>query len=193
MLPEKRWQNGKRYTHNQHFYASIQRYGWDGFTHEILHSDLTHDEACRLEQMYIREWNLRDDRFGYNLTDGGEGCYGRTTSDETRNKLSQSHMGIGKSVPLSDEHREKISLAQIGVPHPHRGRSGIPFSKEHRKSLSDAHKRAVLMYDKDGKLIRRFDCSHDGAKFVGLKTSADINKCCQGNRKSAGGYTWRYE
>lgn len=190
--PEVRWRNGARYDHNSYFYRSIQFYGWNGFSHEVLHSNLTHEEACELEKKYIREWNLRDRDFGYNMTDGGEGCYGRVASAETRKKQSESRKGIGLGKKLSDEHKAKISQAMIGVPHPHKYGNRKPISDEVRKILSDAHKMPVDMYTKGGEFVRSFSCAAEGAQFVGLKTSGDISKCCSGKRKSAGGYAWRY-
>ena len=31
--PEVRWRNGAGYKRHPKFYAAIQKYGWDGFTH----------------------------------------------------------------------------------------------------------------------------------------------------------------
>lgn len=35
------------------FGAAVQKYGWDGFEHKILHKDISVEEACKLEQYYI--------------------------------------------------------------------------------------------------------------------------------------------
>ena len=190
--PEVRWRNGARYDHNSYFYRSIQQYGWDGFSHEILHTGLSHDAACELEKMYIRIWNLRNRDYGYNMTDGGEGCCGRVLSQLTKDKISAAHKGRGLGKKPSEEHKAKISQAMTGVPHPHKYGNRKPISEDVRKILSDAHKMPVDMYTKEGKYVRSFSCAAEGAEFVGLKTSSDINKCCTGKRKSAGGYTWRY-
>lgn len=193
--PEERWRNGTQYYHNEHFYRAIQKYGWDGFSHDILHTDLTHSEACEYERKYIKDWNLRDGNYGYNLTDGGDGCSGRVLSDETKAKISASHIGIGKGKTLSDEHKRKISEALTGRPtqnrrpYPKRG----PMSDELKAILSDAHqKKPVVMYNKDGEYIMSFRASKEAAQYVGLKTNSDILRCCAGKRSSAGGYKWRY-
>lgn len=189
--PNERWHNGKRYDHNQHFFHSIEKYGWDGFTHDILHTNLSKEEAFYYERKYIKEWNLRDSRFGYNMTDGGEGCCGRNVTQETRKKIAASLTGV-KRHPLSKEHRQKISKALIGVPHPHKSGKRKPFTTEQRKHVSDGHKIPVAMYSKDGNFIRTFPSSKEGAQFAGLKYSGDICKCCKGQRKTAGGFSWRY-
>jgi hypothetical protein len=48
------------------------------------------------------------------MTDGGEGTYGRFLSEETKNKISQSHMGK----KLSPDHIKKISDGNKGKPKP---------------------------------------------------------------------------
>ena len=40
--PEDRWgKNGENYKESPHFYAAIQKYGWDNFEHIILKENLT--------------------------------------------------------------------------------------------------------------------------------------------------------
>ena len=158
----------------------------------MLHSGLTHEEACEIEKKYIRDWNLRDRDFGYNMTDGGEGCCGRIASEETRKKLSNSLKGICLGRKLSEEHKKKISNTLTGRKRPYHHRNSGPITEETRRILSEAHKKPVDMYSKDGEFVRSFSCAAEGAEYVGLKTSGDISKCCTGKRKSAGGYTWRY-
>ena len=42
--PERRWQNGLGYK-TQFFYRAIEKYGWDGFNHIILHKGLSENQA----------------------------------------------------------------------------------------------------------------------------------------------------
>ena len=72
--PEQRWSyEGRGYNKSPHFWNAIQKYGWDNFEHEILFSELTFDEACLQEIEMIRLLNTTDDRFGYNISSGGNG------------------------------------------------------------------------------------------------------------------------
>lgn len=43
--PEKRWANGYGYSNNRHFFAAIQKYGWDSFYHEVWFTDLSYEDA----------------------------------------------------------------------------------------------------------------------------------------------------
>ena len=46
---KERWCNGRGYSKKQKFGKAIKKYGWDGFTHDILFEVLSKDEACKKE------------------------------------------------------------------------------------------------------------------------------------------------
>ena len=51
----------------------------------------------------------------------------------------------------------------------------------------------VLMYSKDGILIKRFDSIREASTTLNIHCGS-IVECCQGKiRKSAGGYVWKYD
>ena len=72
----QRWQNGRGYIKNDHFYRAIQKYGWNNFEHEVIAENLTKDEACEMEKALIKKLKSNDYHFGYNLSAGGEGNTG---------------------------------------------------------------------------------------------------------------------
>ncbi len=83
----ERWgKYGYRYKKNRHFWNAIMKYGWDNIKHEILATNLTLEEAGKLEQSLIQQYQLMDRRFGYNNTSGGEVGF---PSDEVRVRLKQ--------------------------------------------------------------------------------------------------------
>jgi hypothetical protein len=102
---------------------------------DILHSDVSWEEACELEKHLIFLYGRKNLGLGLlvNMTDGGEGSIGVIVSDETRKKLSISRKGeknyaYGKI--RSDEHKQKISKAHKGKTH----------SDETKKKISDIHR-----------------------------------------------------
>ena len=65
--PEYRWNNGFGYSENDIFFKDIVKYGWMNFTHEILESGLSQEEANIKEMFYIDKFQTADVRYGYNL------------------------------------------------------------------------------------------------------------------------------
>jgi len=63
-----------------------------GYTIDIIHTELTFEEACELEVYYINLFGRLDTGTGtlVNLTDGGDGSIGYKHSDESRNKIRES-------------------------------------------------------------------------------------------------------
>ena len=119
---QERWRNGNGYSDTPHFNAAIKKYGWDNFEHEIISSNLTEDEACNFERLLIKKLNLLDDRYGYNISEGGNrGCrfkgkrapmYGKHHTEESKQKNREKHLGRGHK--MSEEAKEKIRLSAFG-------------------------------------------------------------------------------
>lgn len=70
--PKRRWGSGYGYKGNVYFYRSIQKYGWENISHEIIAEHLTLDEACNMEISLIKALNANLYQYGYNLTEGGD-------------------------------------------------------------------------------------------------------------------------
>lgn len=154
--PEYRWNNGKGYQSQRHFWSAIQKYGWDSFNHEIVAEGLSADQAKAMEIQLISEYGSMDPNKGYNQTAGGEGMLGwhhtehsrakiiesnktRGVSEETKRKQSESHMGLyrGEKNPFygkthTQEAKRKISEANTGKTHKQ--------SEDTRRKISESKK-----------------------------------------------------
>lgn len=109
--PKYRWRSdGSGYFRSPCFYNAIKKYGWENFEHIILLDNLTEKEAELLEQEYIKKFNTRNNKYGYNMTDGGDGSFNIIVTQETRDKLSKA----GKGKKRSLETRQKLSLSKLG-------------------------------------------------------------------------------
>lgn len=90
--PQQRWgHNGYEYIHkqpNSHFASAILKYGWDNFEHQILYTHLTQDEANQKEMELIQLFQTQDNRYGYNLTAGGQS---NTLTNEQKQWRSQKN------------------------------------------------------------------------------------------------------
>lgn len=66
--PKLRWANGFGYKNNPYFWRAIVKYGWDGFTHNILHTNLNKKEAITIEEELISHYKKL--KLSYNISDG---------------------------------------------------------------------------------------------------------------------------
>ena len=112
--PEKRWgNNGSNYKSSPHFYQAIQKYGWNNFEHLIIASQLTQEEACKMEKDLIKKYNTQNRNFGYNIMEGGTAPQlPQEVRDKIAKALKGNKNGLGKK--CSEEKKRKISLAQKG-------------------------------------------------------------------------------
>ena len=98
-----------------------------------------------------------------------------------------------KGVPLSEDHKKAISEAHKGVPR--LDLKGIPRSEATKKAISDAMKgvnaKKILQFTKSGELIKDWQSAYEAAHNLGIAQSS-ICSCCNGKRKYAGGYVWKY-
>lgn len=101
----------------------------------FLECNLTNLGACALERRYIRWYGRKDLGTGIlrNRTDGGDGTVGRIPWN--KGKPSSK-----KGIPLSDEHRQNISITKQGKPSCLKGKQRGPMSDEHRQRISNALK-----------------------------------------------------
>lgn len=174
--PERRWRDGKGYK-NQHFVRAINKYGWEGFDHIIVARDLSEDEAKWLEIEMIAVHNTTNPKFGYNITNGGEGTHGYIASEETREKLRISLSGennpmYGKKGPLCPSF-------------------GVRRSEEARKKMSESKKKMYLGKNnpKAKSVIcintkRIFHTAKEAQEYYGI--AKHVSSCCRGTRKSCG-------
>ena len=144
---EERWRkNGEGYK-TQVFYRAIEKYGWDNFQHIIITKGLTKEEAEWLEIELIKIWDTTNRDKGYNVVEGGDAFdglkgelnpnYGRTHSEETKRKISESRAGkyYGEDNPFygkthTEETRKILSESRIGT----------TLSEETKKKISESLK-----------------------------------------------------
>lgn len=140
---------------------SINKHGWDNHEKEVLHECLP-EELNDLEIYYIELYQTFNSKYGMNLRTGGNGNF--IVSDETRKKLSISHLGqvawskglTTKDDPRlirSEEFKKNVSERMMGkqiflggtqteetrkkISNTMKGRE---FTEEHKNNLSESKK-----------------------------------------------------
>jgi group I intron endonuclease len=197
------------------------KYGEEYFSFEILEL-CTENMLDAIEMKYIELYDTRNNGYniepGGNLNKRlseetkqkiREAHLGRRHSYETRQKMSQSRIGenngmYGKN--HSEESKRKMSESKKGKPgHPRsekqkeaarRANIGKVVSEETRRKISEANKGNVPVHKNLNpvyclELDMIFDNPSNAGKELNI-SSSNIIGCCEGKRKTCGGYHWRY-
>ena len=207
LKPEYRWNHGRGYKSNAHFYKAIQKYGWDEITHEIIATGLTEGEALVLERDLIVSLKAYDKQFGYNKALGGHiqseasrrqigetrkargytsHTKGKHLSEETKRKISEANKGKTKGRKLSPEHVEAIRASKLGENNPNYGK---PMNEALKKKLIDLHSKPIVMISDTE--MRVFSSAAEAGRLTGI-CKENINRACNGKRATAGGYVWKF-
>lgn len=80
-LCKRAGKEGHNYKGSRHFYHAIQKYGWDGFYHYEIASNLTLEEANHFEELLIGKLKTNNPDYGYNIASGGEN---KDSTEETK-------------------------------------------------------------------------------------------------------------
>lgn len=204
----KRWKSGAGYK-DQAFYNAILKYGWESIKHDVIAENLSLEEANQMEIDLIRQYKSNDKRYGYNVASGGEGSPGFKQTDEAKEKISKAHKGEHKS----EDHKEKLRLANIGKHHTEETRQKISESHKGRK-LNQNQRETLMRYNRNKVLSAEtrakishnskskkkvvcvetgqvFDTVKDASSWLGMSHNAVSNAVC-GYSERAGGYHWKY-
>ena len=211
--PERRWRGGLGYKppdgKETPFYRAIVKYGWDNIHHEIIASGLNKENACQVEVELIKAFNSQDRRFGYNVLQGGdiplENC-----PKEVRDKMSASASEKWKREEYKikhtgDEHwTKKQGYCKKSIEAMRKSNKGRKRTQEQIEFLREKGRKQKRRYGKDNKKSIRIECLTIDGEVVALYYGAmeaeratgvcfqNIFKVCNGERKTAGGYRWRF-
>jgi len=158
--------SGARYRHHWYearigesapIHKSMAKYGEENFTLEIIDFADTYEELKEKERFWIKELNSMNRKIGYNLTEGGDGTFGRMHSEETKEKIRQK--AIGRKA--SDETKKKMSEARKG--------KCSDIQRKHLKNVALQTKAIpVLQFSKTGEFIARYESVSEASRQTGI-------------------------
>lgn len=182
--PQQRWRKGNGYRNNAYFFRAISLYGWDGFTHTVLHTNLTKSEAESMEIQLIKKYDTTNTNHGYNIEKGGNGT--EKFSDEIKRKISKSLKGHA----CSDETKKKISESKKGRPSPQKGVKRSPEINEKNRIShlgQKAWNKGIPWTDEDRAKL-------NGKSVVNISTNEVYRTMHEASRKTGVSYMtiWRH-
>lgn len=172
--------------HNSPFkiHRALHKYGKDGFTKEIIDFCNSWDELVEKEKYYIKLYKSNQDEFGYNLTEGGDGTFGRIVTEETKDKIRQKALGR----EVTEETRKKLSET---------GKIKTEAREAYRNSgnIGSNRRKPILQYTKEGIFIKEFDGVNIASVNTGISATTIItalkHKNIVGSKKNP--YIWVYK
>ena len=185
--PTTRWHNGYGYR-GQVFFRAIEKYGWEEFTHEILFTGLSENEAKEKEKYLIAKWKTNNAEYGYNVTSGGDGLVGYKHKALSKLKMSKAHRGkkisshtkIKMSESAKGKRKSETTKAKMREYATNR-------NKEHKEKLGAFDSRSVLCVETN--II--YTTVAEAQRLTGIDHS-NICAVCRGKRQTTGGYHWKY-
>lgn len=94
------------YIHN-----SINKYGKNNFAYYVIENFHTWKETVEAEQFWISFFRSWDNEYGYNLTKGGEGTYGKKLSKSHKEKISISLLGNKRAQGTKHDYNWKKEMS----------------------------------------------------------------------------------
>ena len=206
--PENRWNHGKNYSHCKHFYAAIQKYGWDSFLHEVIIDGVSRESADEWERALIEFYQTTNPNHGFNLTAGGRSLVGKENPVSRRvvafdcitgkrmaeyDSLYEARLAIGGNVWESLNGKTKtckglvLKYVDDAV-----GIDLLPECERTSYHAQPLKMKAINQYRTDGSYVASFDSIKSAALSLGLSPDA-VGNAVRGTSKSCGGFQWRFD
>ena len=209
-LSKRQGYNFTRYNHCTVLWNAIQKYGIENIQQKILfENDMTDEYASRLEQICILLFKTNcnkflNPKFGYNLTDGGDGLTGwhpdedrlevlrnqmhefhekqkgTHPSEESRKKMSEVKKGK-KRGPMMESTKQKISKSN----------SRINMTEETHIRRSNSKKKQVIAIHRMTKKEIIFNSCEEVAEYFNVGAST-VSRWCKKLRKPSVNYDFDY-
>lgn len=203
---EQRWKEHKNGHGSQSLYKDFWEYGIKNFSFEIL-EECPEEELYKKEPEWIKYYNSYKD--GYNENPGGIDSNLQAIK-KTRKEIYCYDLNgnfIKKYNSISEAEREtgipnsNISKAAKGIERAVAGSYQWRYTKEdyinpyirtcHFKEKPVHCKKPVAQYDLNGKLINKFESIKEASEQTKVNKNS-IGMVCNGQRKTAGKYIWKF-
>ena len=172
--------DSKKSENDRPLYRAFNKYGIDNFTIEEI-------ENCSSAMVSEREryWieYFQSFKHGYNATIGGEGTP-YADYELIYNMWSVQHKSMNE-IEKSTGYTQKTIRRAL---------NDYEISKKERLSRCGTwQNKTVAMIDKDtNEILQIFVKIKDAYAFLGKQTSSHIQEVCNGKRKTAYGYKWKF-
>jgi group I intron endonuclease len=161
---------------------SINKYGKENFTKEIIEYCNTKSELSEREIYWIEKFDSTNKDIGYNITKGGDGgstngyFLGKSLTLEHRLKISQNHHDVsGPNNPMFGKKHSKFSKMKISINSIGRSHSKDTIEKLKLKSKGENNSNSKLTE----MLVKQIRTDFDsGISLTKLSVKYGVKKAC---------------
>lgn len=176
--------------------SAIKKYGWDSIKKDIIVSgkELTKEQINSLERFWIKTYNSTDKKFGYNLTEGGDGgCgtgennhnFGIKLKEETKRKISE---GVKKHMKDNPELMQRLYSERKGKSNI--ALKGRKITEEHKEKVRIGKMKPIIQYSLEGNFIKEWNFAKEAGEFYNIDPS-NITLCARNIYKASHGFQWK--
>ena len=180
----KKSKKGKSYD----FQQAIATYGPEAFKWEQIDTAITIDELAQKEKECIIKYDTKEN--GYNRDSGGG----------IKKTVYQYSKGDGKLVGQYNSLQSAgnaVSAVKSTIGKACNGKSKTcngfvwSYSSTFPKDINDIRKKVVFQLTLEGEFITEYKSVSEASKLTGCNKTS-IAKTCRDERKSCGGFSWKY-
>jgi group I intron endonuclease len=208
--------NNKKHP-NKHLQSSWDKYSYKSFKFEILEIIKGKDKIIEREQYYIDLYGVINPNIGYNKAPIANSQLGFKHSEESKRKMSKAAKSRSKEISermkkimtgkkMSDETKEKISKKIKGIKRNYEFKNKMSIIAKNRVVSDDTKnkisktktgkiskkRKKVIQLDLYGNLIKIWSFAGEAESELNI-TRGKISAVCLNNRKTAGGFKWKYK
>jgi predicted GIY-YIG superfamily endonuclease len=179
----KKSTKGKSYE----FQQAISTYGQEAFKWEQIDTATSIDELARKEKEYILEYNSKEDGFN---SDIGGGVQKTVYQYDKNGVLVNSFSNLTSAGNAVNAAKSSVSQAALGFSLTCKGYLWS-YSSIFPKHINDNRRKVVQQFSLEGKFVNEFKSVSEASKLTDCNKTS-IAKTCRGERKSCGGFIWKY-
>ena len=161
-------------------YEAMNKYGIEHFHFEIVEETNEPKEREKYWINYYKSYIGFKDCNGYNATLGGNGVAKLVFTDE-------------EQLLITKLYREGKSCTEIAKLTHHKIETITKFFKQNQWNIKNYKGNKIGQYDLCDNFIQEFPSANQASIYLGKKDhGSHIIETCQGKRKTAYGYKWKY-
>lgn len=167
-------------------YKAMLKHGRENFEFEVIERTTEKDLKAR-EEYYINKYNTVES--GYNVIRTAHAMSDEEYVKEIHGKFFAKW---NKKQWQDEDYKRKMSKQSSEVQKERlKDPEYLAEKSKQLKQYTDSIKKPVAQYDKQGNLIATFDGMRIAGRETGIQSSS-IGKVANGERKTAGGFVWKY-